>query len=101
MRHLRIGLDIGSTTLKAIAIDEDKRPLFTYYERHNADVPGRMADCFSQIRKALGEDVQYSICLTGSVAMGVAERALVMAPELIEQIKNLFKKTFNPNDSIL
>ncbi|MBR6601853.1 MAG: 2-hydroxyacyl-CoA dehydratase [Bacteroidaceae bacterium] len=74
MRHLRIGLDIGSTTLKAIAINEDKRPLFTYYERHNADVPGRMADCFSQIRKALGEDVQYSICLTGSVAMGVAER---------------------------
>ena len=74
MRHIRIGLDIGSTTLKAIAIDELDRPLFTYYERHNADVLGRMEHCFGQLRQKLGEEVQYSICLTGSVAMGVAER---------------------------
>ena len=74
MRHIRIGLDIGSTTLKAIAIDEQDKPLFTYYERHNADVTGRMEHCFGQLRQTVGEEVQYSICLTGSVAMGVAER---------------------------
>ena len=74
MRHIRIGLDIGSTTLKAIAIDEQDKPLFTYYERHNADVTGRMEHCFGQLRQMVGEEVQYSICLTGSVAMGVAER---------------------------
>ena len=74
MRHIRIGLDIGSTTLKAIAIDEQDKLLFTYYERHNADVTGRMEHCFGQLRQTVGEEVQYSICLTGSVAMGVAER---------------------------
>ncbi len=74
MRHIRIGLDIGSTTLKAIAIDEQDKPLFTYYERHNADVTGRMEHMLGQLRRTLGEEVQYSICLTGSVAMGVAER---------------------------
>ena len=74
MRHIRIGLDIGSTTLKAIAIDEQDKPLFTYYERHNADVTGRMEHCFGQLRQTVGEEVQYSICLTGSVAMGVAEQ---------------------------
>ncbi len=71
---VRVGLDIGSTTLKTIAIDGDNRPLFTYYERHNADVLGRMEHCFGQLRRTVGEEVQYSICLTGSVAMGVAER---------------------------
>ncbi len=74
MKNIRVGLDIGSTTLKAIAIDDNARPLFTYYERHNADVLGRMEHCFGQLRQKLGEEVQYSICLTGSVAMGVAER---------------------------
>ncbi|MBQ8220565.1 MAG: 2-hydroxyacyl-CoA dehydratase [Bacteroidaceae bacterium] len=74
MKNIRVGLDIGSTTLKAIAIDDSAKPLFTYYERHNADVLGRMEHCFGQLRQKLGEEVQYSICLTGSVAMGVAER---------------------------
>lgn len=74
MKNIRVGLDIGSTTLKAIAIDDSAKPLFTYYERHNADVLGRMEHCFGQLRQKLGEEVRYSICLTGSVAMGVAER---------------------------
>ncbi len=39
-----------------------------------------------------GEVNVLNIGSTAEVAMGVAERALVMAPELIEQIKKLFKK---------
>ena len=74
MKNIRVGLDIGSTTLKAMAIDDSAKPLFTYYERHNADVLERMEHCFGQLRQTVGEEVQYSICLTGSVAMGVAER---------------------------
>ena len=90
---VRVGLDIGSTTLKAIAIDGAGRPLFTYYERHNADVPGRMEHMLGQLRRTLGEEVQYSICLTGSVAMGVAERQgldfvqeVVAAAEYVRQM---------------
>ena len=58
MKNIRVGLDIGSTTLKAIAIDDSAKPLFTYYERHNADVLGRMEHCFGQLRQKLGEEVQ-------------------------------------------
>ena len=72
-KTFRIGLDIGSTTLKAVVIDDENKPLFTYYERHNADVEGRMAECFGQLREVVG-DAECRICLTGSVAMGVAER---------------------------
>ena len=58
---MRIGLDIGSTTLKAIAIDEQDKPLFTYYERHNADVTGRMEHCFGQLRQTVGEDISMMV----------------------------------------
>ena len=92
MKNIRVGLDIGSTTLKAIAIDDSAKPLFTYYERHNADVLGRMEHCFGQLRQKLGEEAQYSICLTGSVAMGVAERqGLDFVQEVVaaaEYVKN-------------
>ena len=33
-----IGLDIGSTTLKAVMINGDGAPIFRRYLRHNADV---------------------------------------------------------------
>ena len=33
-----LGIDIGSTTIKAIIIDEEKKIIFKEYVRHNADV---------------------------------------------------------------
>ena len=33
-----LGLDIGSTTIKAVALDESGKVVFTSYERHNAKV---------------------------------------------------------------
>ncbi len=44
---------------------------------------------------AKGETNVLNIGSSAEVAMGVAERALVMAPELIEQIKKLFQKNNN------
>ena len=36
-RTLRLGLDVGSTTVKAVALDPgDNSVLFTRYQRHNA-----------------------------------------------------------------
>lgn len=33
---IRIGIDIGSTTVKVVALDETDRILFSKYERHHA-----------------------------------------------------------------
>ena len=32
----RIGLDVGSTTVKLVVVDKNEEILFTKYERHNA-----------------------------------------------------------------
>lgn len=73
MQIYRIGLDIGSTTLKAVAFDEENNIIFSKYERHNAQIRQCLLECLKQIENQTG-DTNIHIRLTGSVGMGVAEK---------------------------
>ena len=66
-----LGLDIGSTTIKAVALDESGKVVFTSYERHNAKVREALE---SLLDRVAGVADEATVHLTGSVAMGVAER---------------------------
>ena len=66
------GIDIGSTTAKAVIIDEGGKLVFSRYRRHQ----GKTMEATSSIlREALRElgDVELDLALTGSAGMGVAE----------------------------
>ena len=67
----RLGLDIGSTTIKAVVLDGGGNVVFTSYERHNARVREALSSLLGRVATVAGEAVVH---LTGSVAMGVAER---------------------------
>ena len=34
---LHVGLDVGSTTVKIVVLDENLNTLYTNYQRHNSD----------------------------------------------------------------
>lgn len=73
MNRISLGLDIGSTTIKSLAIDQKGTVLFHNYERHNAQVRERVLNILADIQSKLG-DVETAITLTGSIGMGVSER---------------------------
>lgn len=73
MREYRIGLDIGSTTAKAVVIDSEGRVVFSDYRRHRADIAGCVQEIFSQIALSLPQG-KARMAVTGSVGMGLAER---------------------------
>lgn len=70
---LRLGLDIGSTTVKLVAIDDGGKVCFTRYGRHNAQM-GEVVQAF--LAELLGEvgDTEVSLSITGSVGMDLSER---------------------------
>ena len=35
---VRMGIDVGSTTVKVVALDENDKPIYSEYERHRADI---------------------------------------------------------------
>ena len=71
---LRIGIDIGSTTVKVVVLDEENRLLFRSYERHYAQTRQRACQTLSSIQRMLaGKDIKLAI--TGSAGLGVAKAA--------------------------
>jgi len=67
-----IGLDIGSTTLKAVVLDDGGNPVFSRYLRHNADISGVLCNVLrGAAETAAAEPVR--IMATGSVGMGLAQ----------------------------
>ena len=68
---LRIGIDIGSTTVKVVVLDEENQLLFRSYERHYSKARERACETLRSIQdKLTGQEVRMVI--TGSAGLGVA-----------------------------
>lgn len=74
MTHsLRVGIDIGSTTTKIIAVNEAEYIVHRVYRRHHA----RQAQSVAQLLEELDEKFpaeSFELAVTGSGATGIAER---------------------------
>ena len=71
---LRVGIDIGSTTVKVVVLDEQNKLLFRSYERHFSKTRERALETLNSIRDMLsGQDIKVTI--TGSAGLGVADAA--------------------------
>jgi predicted CoA-substrate-specific enzyme activase len=73
---LRLGIDIGSTSLKAVLLDADGVLLFKHYQRHHANILSSLFD-FLTLAQPFAGNIPVSIMFTGSIGMGVAKRMKV------------------------
>ena len=72
--NLRVGIDIGSTTVKVVVLDEHNQLLFRSYERHYSKTRERACETLHSIEGMLkGQDVK--LVITGSAGLGVAKAA--------------------------
>ena len=71
---LRIGIDIGSTTVKVVVLDEQNKLLFRSYERHYSKTRERALETLRSIRDMLSGQ-QVKLVITGSAGLGVAKAA--------------------------
>ena len=67
---MKLGIDIGSTTVKLILADNDGRILYSRYERHMSDVMDKLKELMLDLYKQFGEidikPVNYRIWRTCS-----------------------------------
>ena len=71
---MNIGIDIGSTTAKAIVTDNNGTIIFSTYKRHKALITESLLSILHSIQKEFPETHTTKICFTGSAGMGVAEQ---------------------------
>ena len=69
MRKYSIGLDIGSTTIKAAVIDTDGNLIYSSYERHFADIKATLIKVLSECLMRFDD---FGIMVTGSGGIAVS-----------------------------
>lgn len=69
----RIGFDIGSTTIKAVVLDENDNICYKSYERHKAQVRQKALEKIRELKDFTREPFLFA--LSGSGAIGLCESA--------------------------
>ena len=70
--HLRLGIDVGSTTVKLAVIDDNDHLIYANYERHHTDVRATAKELFARAQKVIG-DAPMRVSITGSGGMLLAK----------------------------
>ena len=60
----KLGLDIGSTTIKVVLLDGEKI-IHSDYQRHHSDVSGLLDDLFEDLNKKF-PGITVDVVITGS-----------------------------------
>ncbi len=71
---MRIGLDIGSTTLKCVVFDERDNLVYNEYERHFSMIREKAVEMLGRIKEKFPE-TKMSLSISGSAGMGIAQNA--------------------------
>ena len=72
MKTYRAGIDIGSTTVKLVLLDDDGRILYGNYLRHGAKTQETLAVLLRQAREQLG-DCHLAAAITGSGSINLGK----------------------------
>jgi len=72
MKPFRVGIDIGSTTIKIVVLDFEDNVLFSKYRRHFSDIKNAVIDVLNDMYEFLG-DLDIKIVITGSAGMLISE----------------------------
>ena len=70
---MKVGIDIGSTTIKLVVMDNNKRLIFKDYSRHFSEISAALSNSLANLKNIVGE-TNFKIALAGSAGMGIAKK---------------------------
>ena len=103
MKKFYVGIDVGSTTIKIVCLNEENSIIYSIYQRHLSNVRETAKIMFDSFLKELKEkyrnDIQCKVSITGSSGMGIASWIdLDFVQEVIACIKSI--ETFIPETDV-
>ena len=72
---MRIGLDIGSTTIKCVVLDDANRILYSAYDRHYSHIIEKCDELLTFVDEKFLNGSEAELAISGSAGMGLAETA--------------------------
>ncbi|WP_252230655.1 2-hydroxyacyl-CoA dehydratase [Clostridium sp. ZBS15] len=72
MKNYKIGLDIGSTTVKLVVLNHKEQLVYSKYERHYSDIKSTIIELIEEAYKDLG-NIYCTLSVTGSGGLSVSK----------------------------
>ena len=73
--HLRLGIDVGSTTVKLAVIDDNDHLVYANYERHHTDVRATAKELFVRAQRGIG-DAPLRVSWPSGLTWSLSRRSL-------------------------
>ncbi len=70
---MRVGLDIGSTTIKCVVIDDKDEIIYSSYDRHYSHIIEKSKELLNKINDDILHGEQAILAISGSAGMGLSE----------------------------
>ena len=96
----RIGLDVGSTTVKCVVLDEDGKIVFSTYKRHFSKISEMTAGLLDEVYKEVGDKEMY-IAVSGSAGMGMANDLRLPFVQEVYATRNAVKRVCPETDVVI
>lgn len=90
-----LGIDVGSTTVKACVLDEQGKILYSSYVRHYS----RVKECvLSELEKIRPIGTSFCACITGSAGLGIAQRGKVPFVQEVQAAYGAIRRLYPDTD---
>ena len=98
---MKIGLDVGSTTLKCVVYDRQDQPVYQEYERHYSQIPEKASGMLQRIQEKFPEEKRATLCVSGSAGMGLAEDLHIPFAQEVYATRTAVKKYIPDADVVI
>ena len=100
MKNLHIGLDIGSTTVKIVILNENLEMIYSTYERHFSDTKTTLYNVLTKFIKDYPNET-FTISLTGSGALDISKILGVNFVQEVIACKSAVEKIIPETDVVI
>ena len=100
MANYSLGIDVGSTTVKTVIIDDSKQIIYSEYKRHFSKVREAVKAQLDTIKEKFPGD-SFKLSMTGSAGLGLATGAKI---PFVQEVNSAFvavKERFPDADAVI
>ena len=97
---LHVGLDVGSTTVKIVVMNDNEETIYTNYTRHFSDTKNTICNVLEKLAEDYSEN-QFTMALTGSGAMSAAKFLKIPFIQEVISCKRAVEKYLPETDVVI
>ena len=98
--NFKVGIDIGSTTIKVVVLDAEEHIVYKHYARHFSDIPTALVTNLTALKDVVGPS-RFRFALTGSAGMGIAQRLQLPFVQEVIAAATAVKKLIPQTDTMV